>query len=71
MNGPPIGDVFAPSDRISQLESAFDLGQSNFTPAKIEGTGYIHQKSFWVDVGARQALISYDDLGQLRAVINL
>ena len=34
-------------------ESAFDLGRDNFTSATIEATGYIHHKSFWVDVGAR------------------
>ena len=67
MNGPPIGNVFAPSERIGQLEAAFDLGLglglgrvANFTPAKIEGTGYIHQKSFWVDVGTRGVMSSCD-----------
>ena len=75
MNGPPIGNVFAPSERIGQLEAAFDLGQgpggrvANFTPAKIEGTGYIHQKSFWVDVGARGVLaeLFYQNFSRISA----
>ena len=53
LNGNSIGNTYVPTERIEKLNGAFGSGDGHFQPTKIRGTGYLHQRTFWLDVGIR------------------
>ena len=53
LNGNSIGNTYVRTERIEKLNAAFGSGEGNFQPTKINGTGYLNQKTFWLDVGIR------------------
>ena len=51
-NGNNIGQTFVNMGRNQELMNSFG-NHGYFKPAKINGTGFRRQKTFWFDVGTR------------------
>ena len=53
LDGNSFGNTYVPTERIVELNSA--LGSENGTrqPNKINGTGFLNQRTYWLDVGIR------------------
>ena len=51
-NGNSIGQTFVNKGRNQELKKSFGT-DGDFKPAKINGTGFRKQKTFWFDVGIR------------------
>ena len=48
-----FGNTFVQTERIVELNSALGSGNDNLKPNKINGTGYLNQRTYWLDVGIR------------------
>ena len=53
LNGNSIGNTYVPTERIEKLNTAFGSGNDHFEPSKINGTGFLNLRTFWLDVGIR------------------
>ena len=52
-NGNSISQTFVNVGRNQYLKQSFELNAGEFHPAKIIGTGFQNQETFWFDVGIR------------------
>ena len=48
-----FGNTFVPTERIVELNSTLGSGIDNLQPNKINGTGFLNQRTYWLDVGIR------------------
>ena len=58
-NGNTISQTFADAGRNQDLKESFEYNTTTIKPAKINGTGFQKQKTFWFDVGFRYYLYIY------------
>ena len=52
-NGNSISQTFVNAGRNQYLKQSFEQNSGEFHPAKINGTGFQNQETFWFDVGIR------------------
>ena len=56
-NGNSISQSFVNVGRNLYLQQSFEQNAGEFHPAKINGTGFQNQETFWFDVGIRYYLL--------------
>ena len=56
-NGNSISQSFVNVGRNQYLQQSFEQNAGEFHPAKINGTGFQNQETFWFDVGIRYYLL--------------
>ena len=56
-NGNSISQTFVGSGRNYDLKQSFEQDVVDFSPVKINGSGFQNRKTFWFDVGARYYLL--------------
>ena len=55
-DGNSLEATYSPNDRIDIFHKNLDARVGSITPKKIEGTGQLFRKTFWLDVGERYQL---------------
>ena len=53
LNGLSITGTYSPTERIKQLDDAFSFGDNFQLLKNISGSGFLNQRTFWLDVGEK------------------
>ena len=53
LDGNSLGNTYVPTERIIELNSALGSENGTLQPNKINGTGFLNQRTYWLDVGIR------------------